>query len=56
MAAKRNKDKKKKELISPRGWEELLRMVAAIRFGSVKLVIQDSKVIQIDSTESIRLG
>lgn len=35
--------------------EEILKAVKGVRFGSVQIIIQDSKVVQIDKTEKIRL-
>ena len=35
--------------------EEVKRIVGSIKFGSLTLIIQDGKVIQIDKTEKIRL-
>lgn len=35
--------------------EEILKAVKDVRFGSVQIIIQDSKVVQIDKTEKIRL-
>lgn len=35
--------------------EEIKKLVADIRYGSVTLIIQDGKIIQIDKTEKIRL-
>lgn len=35
--------------------EEVKRIVELIQFGSLTLIIQDGKVIQIDKTEKIRL-
>lgn len=34
--------------------EEVRRLVSTIQYGSVTLIIQDGKVIQIDRTEKIR--
>ena len=33
----------------------ILRAIREIRFGSVQIVIQDSKVVQIDKLEKLRL-
>ena len=33
---------------------EILRAVRSIKYGSVQLIIQDGKVIQIDKTEKVR--
>lgn len=35
--------------------EEIKRLVNEIKYGSVTLIIQDGKVIQIDKTEKKRL-
>ena len=35
--------------------EEIKRIVNEIRYGSITLIVQDGKVIQIDKTEKIRL-
>lgn len=35
--------------------EEILKAVKNVRFGSVQIIIQDSRVVQIDKTEKIRL-
>lgn len=34
---------------------EILKSIGSIRYGYVQIVIQDSKVVQIDKTEKIRL-
>jgi hypothetical protein len=37
-------------------WLEVLqKQVASIRFGTVQLTVHDSKVIQIETTEKVRL-
>lgn len=35
--------------------EEILKAVESVKFGNVQIIIQDSKVVQIDKTEKIRL-
>lgn len=35
--------------------DEILKAVKGVRFGSVQIIIQDSRVVQIDKTEKIRL-
>ena len=38
-------------------WLEVVRqLVESIRFGTVEIVIHDSRVVQIDHTERLRLG
>ena len=34
---------------------QILKAVRSIRYGCVQIVVQDSKVVQIDKTEKIRL-
>ena len=37
-------------------WREIVNaLVKSVKYGSVQIVIQDGKVVQIDSTEKIRL-
>jgi hypothetical protein len=45
-----NKDIKNKEV-----FEIVNRLLENIKYGSITLVIQDGKIIQIDSQEKIRL-
>ncbi len=33
---------------------QILRAVRGIRYGTVQIVVQDSKVVQIDKTEKLR--
>ncbi|BDI28430.1 hypothetical protein CCAX7_004810 [Capsulimonas corticalis] len=35
--------------------QKIQEAVASIRFGSVQIIIQDGRVVQIDKTEKIRL-
>jgi hypothetical protein len=35
--------------------QEILRAIAGIQFGSVEVVIHDSRVVQIEAREKIRL-
>lgn len=35
--------------------EEIERAVAKVRFGTVQLIIQDGRIVQIDTTEKKRL-
>lgn len=34
---------------------QILKAVRSIRYGCVQIIVQDSKVVQIDKTEKIRL-
>jgi hypothetical protein len=36
--------------------EAIQEAVASIRFGTVQLIIQDGRVVQIDKTEKVRLA
>jgi hypothetical protein len=37
-------------------WQQIVSaLVKSLKFGTVQIVIQDGKVVQIDSTEKIRL-
>jgi hypothetical protein len=39
-----------------RSWLELVRkQVASLRFGTLQLVVHDSRVVQIERTEKVRL-
>lgn len=35
--------------------QQILKAVRSIRYGYVQIIVQDSKVVQIDKTEKIRL-
>jgi hypothetical protein len=41
--------------ISQEDLTRLLEMIGSIRYGSITLLIQDSKVVQIDKSEKVRL-
>lgn len=51
----RNINQKKDSPISPEDLRQLLEMIGSIRYGSITLLIQDSKVVQIDKSEKVRL-
>ena len=37
-------------------WEEIVRQhVGSLRFGTVEIIVHDSRVIQIEKTERVRL-
>jgi hypothetical protein len=40
---------------SPNIEQQILRAVKSIRYGSVEIIIHDSRVVQIDRKEKIRL-
>jgi len=50
VATECKKDTKKKDYLPL-----LEKIIDEIRYGSVTLIVQDGKVIQIDTTEKIRL-
>jgi hypothetical protein len=59
--SKKSKDEKKEDGISEWGIEEevleqIANAVKQLKYGTVTIVIQDSRVIQIDKTEKMRLG
>ncbi len=35
---------------------EIIRAIQSVRFGHVQVIIQDSRVVQIDKTEKLRLA
>jgi len=41
--------------LSPADLQRLLELISTIKYGSVTLVIQDGKVVQIDKNEKMRL-
>lgn len=48
-------DKKLNEGFPPEIVEQIKTMVESIKFGQVTIIVQDSKVIQIDKIEKVRL-
>jgi hypothetical protein len=36
--------------------EQVFRDVRSLRYGTVEIVVHDSRVVQIDKTERVRLG
>ncbi|MDR3310850.1 MAG: YezD family protein [Oscillospiraceae bacterium] len=41
--------------MAPEDLERVLRLLREVKFGTVTLVIQDGRVVQIDKLEKIRL-
>ena len=42
---------------APLNWVDLVRQqVASLQFGTVEIVVHDSRVVQIEKTERLRLG
>lgn len=46
-----NREYKDEEVV-----RDIARAVKSVKFGYVQVIIQDSKVVQIDKTEKLRLG
>lgn len=42
--------------LPPRAWEKIEAAVRSIGYGSITLVVQDGRVIQIEISEKIRLA
>jgi hypothetical protein len=42
------------DVISPSDFQKLLSILRDVKFGTVSLIIQDGKVVQIDKLEKIR--
>lgn len=36
--------------------KDIVQVIKSIRFGYIQIIVQDSKVVQIDKTEKIRLN
>lgn len=45
--------------MKPEEWEEIIphleQMLATLKFGSITLIVQDGKIIQIEKNEKVRL-
>lgn len=55
MTSRKNKCDRILNSISDDNFEKLLDLIEDVQFGTVTLVIQDRKVVQIDKNEKIRL-
>lgn len=44
-----------KEIIENKKLQEILKMAAEIKYGSITLIIQDGIIIQVDKNEKIRM-
>jgi hypothetical protein len=51
-----NTDRTQRGNLSPDTEQEILRAVRDVRYGSVEITIHDSKVVQIERKEKIRLN
>lgn len=47
---------KSEQAIPPEIQEQILKAVAAVRFGAVEIVIHGGRVVQIESREKQRIG
>jgi len=43
------------DVISREDWEKIIRYLDSIQFGTVTLVVQNGKVVQVEKTEKIKL-
>jgi len=54
------KKKWRRAILNSSEWEDVVehleKMLATIKFGSITLVVQDGKVIQIEKNEKVRLS
>lgn len=55
MANRKNNCDRILNSISDNNFDRLLDLIEDVQYGTITLVIQDSKVIQIDKNEKIRL-
>jgi hypothetical protein len=55
MSLEKNLSKDERLIISRLDLDYLLNLIEEIRFGSLTIIIQDGKVVQIDKHEKIRL-
>ncbi|HBQ85573.1 MAG TPA: DUF2292 domain-containing protein [Syntrophomonas sp.] len=55
MSKPRNTPNNEKEILSSLDLELLQTLIKGILYGSITLIIQDGKVIQIEKNEKIRL-
>jgi hypothetical protein len=55
MGVLKNESDPKNVPIAAEDLKQLLEMVSSINFGSITLLIQDRKVVQIEKNEKVRL-
>jgi len=51
-----DKGAKAQDGLTPQAWEKIEAAIRSIGYGSVTLVVQDGRVIQIEINEKIRLA
>lgn len=52
---KKGLEENKEQIISPEDHNKLIDLLRSMKYGSLTLVIQDGKVVQIDKNEKLRL-
>jgi hypothetical protein len=50
-----DKNEHKHKILADTDLRQIVEIAAAIKFGSITLIIQDGKIIQIEKNEKIRL-
>lgn len=56
MSGEKTGERKNKTEIHECDLDKIIEMVEAVRFGSVTIVIQDHKIMQIEKNEKIRIN
>jgi hypothetical protein len=56
MAAHVRTEKSENRTVSATVVQEVVRAIGRVRHGQVQIIIQDSRVVQIDTTEKLRLA
>lgn len=55
MSAGSDRQQRRANPASPQLLEAILEAIGSVRFGTIQLIIQDGRVVQIDRTEKTRL-
>ncbi len=55
MSDAKSEEQRKKTDILERDLEQVIEMVQTVRYGSVTIIIQDHKIMQIEKNEKIRM-
>lgn len=53
---KRGKDMEKERKISEKDLKKIQEFIESIEFGSVSIIIQNGKIVQIEKNEKVRLA
>jgi hypothetical protein len=48
-------DRTLREALGEKTYQELIEIISALKYGSVTLIVQDGKVVQIERNEKFRL-